>query len=123
MRSEEFGEFFTLEEFDSPDSPGSGQNMQHNFIIRLGEARTIAGIPFVISSGFRTKEHNAKVEGVNGSAHTKGLAADIRIANSRIRFIILSALLKVGFTRIGIANNFIHVDVDTGKAPNVIWTY
>ena len=29
----------------------------------------------------------------------------------------------VGFTRIGIANSFIHVDLDFDKSQNVIWTY
>jgi len=32
-------------------------------------------------------------------------------------------LLEVGFTRIGIGNTFIHVDIDKDKSQNVIWTY
>jgi hypothetical protein len=31
--------------------------------------------------------------------------------------------MKAGFNRIGIADTFIHVDNDPGKAENVIWTY
>jgi len=32
-------------------------------------------------------------------------------------------LLYVGFTRIGVADTFIHVDLDTNKQHNLIWTY
>jgi hypothetical protein len=45
---------FKLSEFDSPDLPGSGKNMNPDFLKRLDEAREIAGVPFNINSGFRT---------------------------------------------------------------------
>jgi len=32
-------------------------------------------------------------------------------------------LIMVGFTRFGIADTFIHVDLDLDKAQGVIWTY
>ena len=32
-------------------------------------------------------------------------------------------LVEVGFTRIGVGNTFIHVDIDENKSSNVIWTY
>ena len=57
------------------------------------------------------------------SSHIKGLAVDISVKDSRTRFIILDALIKVGFNRIGIADTFIHVDDDRNKACGVIWTY
>ena len=41
----------------------------------------------------------------------------------RTRFLVLDALLAVGFNRIGIADTFIHVDSDLDKSQNVIWTY
>ena len=33
--------YFTLDEFDSPDLPGSGAFMQQEFLDRLDEARTL----------------------------------------------------------------------------------
>jgi len=97
--------------------------MDKTFLLRLDEARERAGIPFIINSGYRTPEHNAKIGGKPNSSHLKGLAVDISVTNSRQRFIILNALLDVGFTRIGIADTFIHVDLDSEKSKEVIWTY
>jgi uncharacterized protein YcbK (DUF882 family) len=115
--------YFKLSEFDSPDMVGSGELMDKEFLSRLDQARSLCDIPFKITSGYRTEEHNRKVKGVLGSSHTKGLAADIACTNSAARHIIVSALLKVGLNRIGIANTFIHVDRDPSKVANVIWTY
>ena len=73
--------YFTLDEFDSPDLPNSGINMDSDFLQKLE-------------------------------------------ADSRSRFIIISALLSAGFNRIGIASTFIHCDTaEKGKTKNVIWTY
>ena len=97
--------------------------MDKTFLLKLDEARERAGIPFVINSAYRSSEHNAKIGGKPNSSHLKGLAVDISVTNSRQRFIVLNALLEVGFTRIGIADTFIHVDLDNGKSKDVIWTY
>ena len=114
---------FNLKEFDSPDLSGSGLNMDRSFLEMLDKARDIAYIPFKITSGYRTKSRNQIVGGVEGSSHTKGVACDIACSNSRARYIIIQSLLEAGFTRIGIASNFIHVDSDCEKSQNVIWTY
>ena len=74
---------FSISEFDSPDVPNSGINMDKTFLQMLDDARGIAGIPFKINSGYRTPEHNKKVGGKlktptsKGSSHMYGLAADI----------------------------------------------
>ena len=119
---------FNLKEFDSPDLSGSGLNMDKDFLSMLDNARDIAKTPFKITSGYRTKEHNIAIYKKLGkkpieSSHLKGLACDIACSDSRARFLIINALLEAGFTRIGIANNFIHVDSDFEKSQNVIWTY
>jgi len=36
---------------------------------------------------------------------------------------MIEALLDADFTRIGIGKDFIHVDMDPNKEPNVMWTY
>lgn len=114
--------YFKLEEFDSPDLKGSGENMDKEFLTLLSEARELANIPFKINSGYRTEKHNLKVGGRVGSSHIKGLACDIHCNNSVNRKIIVSALIKVGFKRIGIAKTFIHVDLDHDKTDS-IWLY
>ena len=114
--------YFKLEEFDSPDLKGSGKNMKKDFLIKLDEARELAGIPFKINSGFRTKAQNLKVKGSSKSSHLIGVACDISCRDSVSRQIIVNALIKVGFTRLGIADSYIHVDLDINK-PNAIWLY
>lgn len=99
-------------------SCGCGENrVSLSFVKRLQAARTVAGIPFVISSGCRCPEENERVGGVDDSAHvpdfmpdTLGHASDIRARNSREKFLIITSLLKVGFTRIGVMDNAVHVD-------------
>jgi len=103
------------------DLKGSGQLMDETFLSMIDEARTIAKTPFKINSGFRTTEHNKAVGGVKGSSHTRGFAADISCVDSNSRFIILNALISVGFNRIGIYKTFIHCDIDNDKSRNVIW--
>ena len=114
---------FKLSEFDSPDAPGSGAKMQPKFLQMLDNARAIAGVPFEVTSGYRTEAHNAKVGGVEGSSHCQGWAADMAASSGTIKFQIVNALLKAGFTRIGVASGFIHADCDPTKPAQVIWTY
>lgn len=121
--------YFTLDEFDCPTLPNSGINMDSNFLQKLEAAREIAGIPFKINSGYRTQEHHNAIYKKLGkeptkSAHLIGKAADIHCTDSRSRFIIISALLDAGITRVGISSTFIHCDTaEKGKTQNVIWTY
>lgn len=114
---------FTHNEFDSPDLFNSGLLMDIDFILLLHEARKIAKVPFIITSGYRTKHHNSIIGGVSNSSHLKGLAVDIKCNNSANRYIILQSLLRVGINRIGINNTFIHADVDLSKKNNVVWLY
>lgn len=112
--------YFKLSEFD--DAPGTGKNMKKEFLTKLDKARAIADVPFKITSGYRSKETNKRVGGVSTSSHLKGLAADISCKDSSTRQKIVNALIQVGFTRIGIADTFIHCDTDKDK-QDAIWLY
>lgn len=116
--------YFEYSEFDSPDLPNSGEMyMDRRFLSKLDDARKLAGVPFKITSGYRTESHNRRVGGVRNSSHTKGLAADIACSSGTNRFAIVNALIMAGFNRIGIAKNFVHVDLDASKTQFTIWTY
>ncbi len=97
-------------------------NMDVNFLCKLDEAREYANIPFIINSAYRSPTHPESIKNPT-SSHIKGLAVDISVKDSRQRFLVLDALIAVGFNRIGIAGTFIHVDLDLDKSQNVIWTY
>ena len=112
--------YFKLSEFD--DAPGTGKNMKKDFLTKLDKARGIADVPFKITSGYRSKETNKRAGGVSTSSHLKGLAADISCKDSSTRQKILNALIQAGFTRIGIADTFIHCDTDKDK-NDAIWLY
>ena len=114
---------FDFWEFDSPDQKGSGLEMEGDFLIMLDMAREIAKIPFIITSGYRTLEHNRVVHGSTKSSHMKGYAADISYDNERDGLIIVSALTLAGFRRIGKGSNFIHCDNDPKKSSPAYWTY
>ena len=97
-------------------------NMNKDFLFVLDEAREFAGIPFIINSAYRSPNHPLSVKNPS-SSHIKGLAVDIKATDNATRFKIVEALISVGFTRIGIADTFVHVDLDFDKRQNIIWTY
>ena len=96
--------------------------MDEDFLSKLDEAREFAGIPFIINSAYRSTEHPLSIKNPT-SSHIKGLAVDIKATDSSTRFKVIEALVSVGFTRLGIADTFIHVDWDFDKSQEVIWTY
>jgi len=114
--------FFKYEEFECKCGCGLN-NISDVLVEKLNTARRLAGVPFVITSGSRCTEHNAKIGGSKTSSHLKGLAVDIKANDSRIRYLILTALVNAGFNRIGIAKDFIHVDIDEDKTDDVVWVY
>jgi len=120
--------YFNYTEFDSPDELGSGKQMSEKILEMLDLARAKFDKPIKITSGFRTEAYNKdlKARGYKASSkssHLKGLAVDIQCNNSKDRFELVDILLDVGFNRIGIANTFIHADIDEDKPSHVIWTY
>lgn len=116
-------QYFDYSEFDSKDKPGSGIYMSRLFVNKLTRIRELCNFPFFISSGFRTPEYNRKIGASPTSSHLLGIACDIRVNNSFERYKVVENALKCGVSRIGLANTFIHLDIDTDKIHGVIWLY
>jgi hypothetical protein len=74
------------------------------------------------TSGYRCRKHPESQKN-STSSHIKGVAVDLACTDSRARFKIIESLLQVGFTRIGVSKEFIHVDSDRTKPQEVYWTY
>ena len=80
--------------------------------------------PLRITSGYRCPKHEFYRDGK--SSHARGYAVDIYCDSSGHRFKMVEYALKRGiFTRIGIASNFLHFDIDDSedKSERVMWTY
>lgn len=112
---------FRAEEFLCPCGECDGGTMSMFFINRLEVARALAKVPFIITSGYRCRAHNTAIGGANLSAHMYGLAADILAEDAHTRFLIVKALIQVGFTRIGIYEKHIHVDYDRKCRQDIIF--
>lgn len=96
-------------------------NITPKLINMLNEARELAGLPFIINSGCRCNQHNLEIGGRPNSAHLRGFAVDIKADLSQQRYVILSSLLAVGFTRVGVYKTFIHADCDPVLPQRVMW--
>jgi len=91
-------------------------------IHQLNKVRDSHGKPMIINSGYRCEKHNKKIGGSSNSAHTRGLAVDIKCDNSLDRFSLTKLFFSVGFKRICVYSGWIHVDVDESLTQEVMWT-
>lgn len=87
----------------------------------LDVAREKAKVPFRITSGLRTPEHNADVGGVSDSAHLRGLAVDLATHSYHTTFRIVYGLFIADFKRIEITKDHIHADIDETKSQEVLF--
>lgn len=114
---------FTENEFKCNCS--CGMDVQDALKAIIDDAREVAGIPFVITSGARCLNYNRTIGSKDTSSHVRGLAVDIQAKTSRDRFTIINSLMVAGITRIGINFNkgFIHADMDYDKPQDLIFGY
>ena len=82
-----------------------------DIIFKLDRARELFGAPIVITSGYRSADHNTDVGGVKDSAHELGKAVDIRCADQDMQKRLIWSLTIAGFRRIGVYSKHIHADV------------
>ena len=92
----------------------------------LDIVREAYGKPLTVTSGVRCPAYNAKVGGVVDGEHTTGEAADLFapvIPDSFSRYHLLQAAFKVGVSRVGIGENFVHIGVAARFPQYVAWLY
>ena len=112
-------EYFDISEFDCKET---GDNeMQPHFIRWLDIVRALCEFPFVITSGYRSPKHSKEIVKLTPGQHTKGIAADIRVSGGAQRYFIVKNALEHGAGGIGVAKDFVHVDLRSGVG--VMWVY
>jgi uncharacterized protein YcbK (DUF882 family) len=115
--------YFKLEDFNCQETGENKMNVE--FIHRLDELREACGFPFIITSGYRSPSHSIEARKEKPGTHAKGYASDIKTTSGSQRYKIIEQAFLLGFSGIGVARNFIHVDdraIHDGKAP-VAWCY
>lgn len=115
--------YFSAREFKNCTPSCDISQMDADFLALLDRVREKAGIPLVLTCAYRSKEYDLSKGRSGNSAHTRGLAVDIRCFSSATRFKIVKAAIECGIRRIGIGKTFIHLDNDFSLPQGVIWDY
>lgn len=115
---------FALSEFASADGKAPNGDVLKNLTElakQLEVLRSHIKLPIMVTSGFRSKEHNAKIGGALNSYHVLGMAADIKVKGMSpvqvahaIELLIKDGKMKEG--GIGIYRTWVHYDHRNTKA-------
>lgn len=84
--------------------------MNPEFLVALDTARDVAGVPFVLTSAYRSPSYDL-AKGRSGSGyHTQGRAVDVACGDSKLRWQIVCGCLAVGLS-VGLSKDgFVHID-------------
>ena len=106
--------FFDSKELASRDgapSPYGPMNVKQELVDFLNQLRLRFGKPLIVTSGYRSPEHNKAVGGIANSYHTQGLAADIRPEDQKDLPTLWELCRRLNVTGgVGIYDTFVHVD-------------
>jgi len=110
--------YFSLDEFVCSET--GEQDMCPEFLKALSHLRQICDFPFVITSGFRSKNHSVEKAKKTPGTHSQGIAVDIKVSGGQQRLAIVKHASAMGMS-VGVAKSFVHVD--TRKTPAMCWCY
>jgi len=112
---------FKLEEFAC--SHCGANEMDHSVIDDLQKLRTELGFPFVITSGYRCKDHPLEVQKDSIGRHTTGKAIDIGVDRGNALKLLRLALNEPKWVGIGVnqkgQGRFLHLD----QVKEGFWSY
>ena len=112
----QLSENFNLQEFECTHPEHRHVKVDDELVNKLQELRTELGQALIITSAYRCPERNEQVGGAEQSQHLKGTAADVILNNLNYDIKEIADKAKeIGFTGIGLYNNFIHLDVREGR--------
>jgi zinc D-Ala-D-Ala carboxypeptidase len=111
--------YFKIEDFNCQHT--GNNKMSWDFLNKLDDLRHECGIPFVITSGYRDPSHPIESRKARPGTHAQGIAADIKINSAAEAHLIMKKAFEAGFNGIGLAKNFVHVDIRDGVGKS--WSY
>lgn len=115
--------YFSEEDFSRCQPACSVSDCDEVALIMLDTLRERCGFPLILNSAYRSSSYEKKKGRTGTSSHCKGLAFDIRCYDTKLRALLVRNAFEVGFTRIGIAKNYVHIDCDNKKLNPCIWLY
>jgi uncharacterized protein YcbK (DUF882 family) len=125
--SDKLTDHFKRSEFECQCKCGA-DNISQELVARLEIVRIAYGKSMRINSGLRCPTHNRSVGASSTSNHLPhteeqiGYAADIAVSGGQDRHKLVE-LLMAQFQRLGVAKNFIHVDIHPEKPAPALWCY
>jgi len=100
--------------------------IQEDFVQLLDDIRHDCGFPFLITSGYRCKDHPVEAAKTKPGAHETGWASDIGVIGEQA-FHVVEVALQHGVKRIGVnqkgSGRFIHLDTAPDYPSPTIWSY
>lgn len=109
------GPHFRVKEFACKD--GSTITFIDDYMVTILELlrKELGNKPIIITSGYRTPTHNAKVGGAKYSYHMRGMAVDIRVNGISTKEVAKALDKIVGNCGIIVYESWVHFDVRDGK--------
>jgi len=104
-------------------------DMDDAFMKSLDQIRAVMKRPLVVTLGFRCPENHAALGGTPESAYTKGLAAELQVANGKLAAELVGRAWSWGMCGIGLdrrigTSGFIHLDMMARpEGRPVMWSY
>ena len=114
QNNEKVGPHFKVKEFACKDE--SPIVFIDDYMVTILELlRKKLGKPIIITSGYRTPQHNAKVGGAKYSYHMRGMAVDIRVNGISAKEVAKALDNIVENCGIIVYNSWVHFDVRNSK--------
>lgn len=98
-------------------------DLNPRFVETLILAQRMCGIPFTITSAYRSQAYERSKGRKGTSSHCRGLAVDVSAIDSHTRYKVLLGAALAGVPRIGVGKRFLHLDIDESKAHPIIFHY
>lgn len=98
--------------------------VEPQLVIMVDQLRHEYGRPLILTSAYRHSSHPLEASKLKPGSHAQGKAVDIKAPYGAIKYAISKIAFDMGFDGIGVAGNFIHLDIGHDHAARpAMWTY